>query len=216
MSWRMPAGCADSFVIGRTIGWFELEYLIKVPSCGIDHSAFHEICWCVLKSCVMDSIALLNRDGCFVWVDDKAPWGLCKERVLGTPAWDWVTSDNLEAVKTAYARCLTLGEPQRFQAEISIDGRSVDSDVWLHPTELTEARIIATSIRLPSRVRLLTDSERNVLRLIGEGIAPKAIAGELHVTRATIDSHRRNIMKKLRIDDAHKLQAFAVRKRMMW
>ena len=164
----------------------------------------------------MDSIALLNRDGCFVWVDECAPWGLCRELILGTPAWDWVTSDNVDAVKTAYSRCLILNEPQRFQAEISIDGRSVDADVWLQPTDLSEAKIIATSVRLPSRVRLLTDAERKVLRLTGEGVAPKDMASELSVSRATVDTHRRNIMKKLRIDDAHKFQAFAVRKRMLW
>ena len=164
----------------------------------------------------MDSIALLNRDGCFVWVDDYAPWGLCRELIIGTHAWDWVTSDNIESVKTAYSRCLVLSEPQQFQAEISIDGRSIDASVWLQPTDLSEAKIIATSVRLPSRIRLLTDAERTVLRLTGEGVAPKTMAGELNVSRATVDSHRRNIMKKLRIDDSHKLQAFAVRKRMLW
>ena len=74
----------------------------------------------------MESLALLNRDGHFVWVDDLAPWGLCRQLVLGTPAWKWVTSDNIEAVKTAYSRCLVLEEPQQFIAEVSIDGRSVD------------------------------------------------------------------------------------------
>ena len=164
----------------------------------------------------MDSIALLDRDGCFVWVDNYAPWGLCRDLIIGTPAWQWVTSDNVETVKTAYSRCLILDEPQRFQAEISIDGRSIDANVWLQPTDLPEAKIVATSIRLPSRVGLLTEAERRVLRLTGEGIAPKEMAEELNVTRATVDSHRRNIMKKLRIDDAHKLQAFAVRKRKLW
>lgn len=164
----------------------------------------------------MDSIALLNRDGCFVWVDDYAPWGLCRDLILGTPAWQWVTSENVEAVKTAYSRCLIFNEPQRFQAEISIDGRSVEANVWLQPTDISEAKIIATSVRLPSRVRLLTESERNILRLTGEGIAPKEMADELHISRATVDTHRRNIMKKLRFDDTHKFQAFAVRKRQLW
>ena len=96
----------------------------------------------------MDSIALLDRDGCFVWVDEHAPWGLCRDLVMGTPAWQWVTSDNVEAVKTAYSRCLILNESQKFQAEISIDGRSVDANVWLQPTSIEEAKIIAKSIRL--------------------------------------------------------------------
>lgn len=164
----------------------------------------------------MESIALLDRDGRFVWVDDYAPWGLCRELVIGTPAWAWVTSENVEDVKTAYSRCLTLNEPQRFQAEISIDGRSIDAEVWLQPTTLSEAKIIATSVRLPSRVGLLTNAEKSVLKLAGDGLAPKRIADELGVTRATVDSQRRSIMKKLRIDDSHKFQAFAVRKRRLW
>lgn len=151
-----------------------------------------------------------------MWVDDYAPWGLCRDLVLGTPAWKWVTSQNVEAVKTAYSRCLILNEPQRFQAEVSIDGRSIDANVWLQPTSLSEAKIIATTVRLPSRIRLLTESERKVLQLTGDGVAPKNIADQLNVTRATVDSHRRNIMKKLRFDDSHKFQAFAVRKRKLW
>ena len=165
---------------------------------------------------MIESIALLDRDGRFVWADEHAPWGLCIDTILGTQPWNWVTSDNVEAVKTAYSRCLVLSEPQEFQAEVTIDGRSVDMNVWLRPTSVDEARIVATGTRLPSRVRLLTESEKDVLRLLGEGLAPKEVAERLDLARATIDSHRRNIMQKLRIDDSHQLQAFAVRKRRLW
>lgn len=164
----------------------------------------------------MESIALLDRDGRFVWCDDHAPWGFCRELIMGTPAWNWVTSENVETVKTAYSRCIVMREPQRFQAEVTIDGRSVDMEVWLHFTELDEVRIVATGVRLPTRVKLLTETEREVLRLAGEGMAPKDVAKELDVERTTVDTHRRNIMKKLRIDNAHKLQAFAVRKSQLW
>ena len=164
----------------------------------------------------MESLALLNRDGQFVWVDEYAPWGWCRDLVLGTPAWKWVTSDNIEAVKTAYSRCLILEEPQKFDAEVSLDGRSVDLAVWLHPVGLDETRILAKSYRLPSRLKKLTESEKQVLKLTGEGLAPKTIAEQLNVERTTVDTHRRNIMKKLRIDDAHKLQAFAVRRHQLW
>ena len=165
---------------------------------------------------LMESIALLNRDGHFLWVDDYAPWGWCRELVLGTPAWKWVTSDNVEAVKTAYSRCLVLQEPQKFNAEVSLDGRSIDLAVWLTPVGLNDTRIMAKSVRLPSRVGQLTASEREILKLTGEGLSPKAIAGELDVERTTVDTHRRNIMRKLRIDDSHKFQAFAVRRRQLW
>lgn len=49
-----------------------------------------------------------------------------------------------------------------------------------------------------------------------DGLAPKLIAEELDVERTTVDTHRRNIMKKLRIDDSHQFQAFAVRRRKLW
>ncbi len=122
---------------------------------------------------MIESIALLDREGRFVWADERAPWGFCLDLILGTPAWNWVTSDNVEAVKTAYSRCLILSEPQQFQAEVSIDGRSVDINVWLKATSLADARIVATSIRLPSRLKTLTASEKEVLKLIGDGLAPK-------------------------------------------
>lgn len=165
---------------------------------------------------MIESTALLDREGAFVWVDEHAPWGLCKDQIMGTKAWEWVTSDNKEAVKTAYSRCLVLNEAQQFQAEVCIDGRSVDMSVCLKPTTVDQAKIVAISTRLPSRIRTLTESEKEVLKLMGQGVSPKLIAEQLLVARATIDTHRRNIMKKLRIEDAHQLQAFATRKRQLW
>lgn len=165
---------------------------------------------------MIESIALLDRDGRFVWVDEYAPWGLCRHIIMGTRPWDWVTSDNVEAVKTAYSRCLVLDEPQQFQAEVRIDGRSVDMNVCLKTTSLDQAKIVAISVRLPSRIGTLTESEREVLKLLGKGLSPRLVAESLDVARATVDTHRRNIMEKLRIDDGHQLHAFAVRKQQLW
>ena len=83
---------------------------------------YHAICYigCSgLTISMIESIALLDRDGRFVRVDDHAPWGLCREAIMGTQPWKWVTIDNVEAVKTAYSRCLILNEPQQFQAEVA-------------------------------------------------------------------------------------------------
>lgn len=169
-----------------------------------------------LRGIVMESIALLDRDGRFVWCDDHAPWGFCRDLIMGTLPWEWVTSNNIETVKTAYSRCIVMREAQKFQAEVTIDGRTVDMEVRLQHTELDAARIVATGIRLPSRMRTLTAAEKEILRLAGEGMAPKAVAEQLDLERSTVDTHRRNIMKKLRIDNAHEFQAFAVRKRQLW
>jgi DNA-binding CsgD family transcriptional regulator len=182
----------------------------------VDYHAFRHFLLPSVTISMIESIALLDRNGCFVWVDEHAPWGFCRDLIMGTPAWKWVSSDNVEAVKTAYSRCLILNEPQQFQAEVSIDGRSVDMQVWLRSTEIDQAKIIATSTRLPTRVKTLTESEKEILKRLGEGMSPKKIAEVLDLSRATVDTHRRNIMQKLRIDDAHSLQAFAVRKMKLW
>lgn len=189
---------------------------VLCQSASADHHAFHHFHVSQITIFMIESIAILDRNGCFVWVDDHAPWGFCQDLILGTPAWKWVSSENVESVKTAYSRCLILNEPQQFQAEVSIDGRSVDMQVWLRATEIDQAKIIATSTRLPSRMKLLTESEKEILRQLGEGMSPKKIAEVLELSRATVDTHRRNIMQKLRIDDAHSLQAFAVRKMKLW
>jgi two-component system NarL family response regulator len=53
--------------------------------------------------------------------------------------------------------------------------------------------------------------EREVLRLIAEGLRTPAIAEQLHVSRATIEVHRRNIMRKLGLRTIAELTKHAVR-----
>jgi DNA-binding NarL/FixJ family response regulator len=57
----------------------------------------------------------------------------------------------------------------------------------------------------------LSDRERQVLQLIAEGNSTKEIAFKLHVSVKTIESHRQNIMTKLRIHNLAGLTKFAVR-----
>ncbi|MCK5832387.1 response regulator transcription factor [bacterium] len=58
---------------------------------------------------------------------------------------------------------------------------------------------------------LLTDREREVLHYIGEGVSTKQIAYELDVSVKTIETHRRNIMKKLDAKSIAELVKFAIR-----
>lgn len=63
----------------------------------------------------------------------------------------------------------------------------------------------------PSGVAMLTDREREVLKLIAEGLSSKEIASELGVSLKTIDSHRSNLMEKLDIHKVSGLVRFAIR-----
>ncbi len=58
---------------------------------------------------------------------------------------------------------------------------------------------------------LLTDRERQVVRLIADGHSTKQVAGELGISVKTADSHRTRIMEKLNIHETASLVRFAVR-----
>ncbi len=57
----------------------------------------------------------------------------------------------------------------------------------------------------------LTDREREVLQLIAEGKATKEIAFLFKVSIKTIETHRRQIMEKLKIDSVAGLTRYAIR-----
>ena len=62
-----------------------------------------------------------------------------------------------------------------------------------------------------SAFSILTKREREVLQLLAEGKATKQIANELHVSVKTIETHRRNTMKKLDINNVAELTKYAIR-----
>jgi two-component system NarL family response regulator len=53
--------------------------------------------------------------------------------------------------------------------------------------------------------------EREVLRLIAEGQRSPAIAAQLNITSATVEVHRRNIMRKLGLRTVAELTKYAIR-----
>jgi DNA-binding NarL/FixJ family response regulator len=57
----------------------------------------------------------------------------------------------------------------------------------------------------------LARREREVLRLIAEGVRSPAIAEQMHVSVATIEVHRRNIMRKLGLRTVAELTKHAIR-----
>lgn len=64
--------------------------------------------------------------------------------------------------------------------------------------------------RLPSLVDCLTDRELGVFRLIGQGLTTKKIANRLLLSTHTVDSHRENIKRKLKVKYASELQRLAI------
>jgi two-component system NarL family response regulator len=58
---------------------------------------------------------------------------------------------------------------------------------------------------------VLAGREREVLQLLAEGLTSKEIAVRLHLATKTIETHRGNIMKKLRLRTVAQLTKYAVR-----
>ena len=59
-------------------------------------------------------------------------------------------------------------------------------------------------------IRELTASERRILQLIAEGLSSKEIGNELSIHYRTVENHRTNICRKLKIEGANALLRFAV------
>ena len=61
-----------------------------------------------------------------------------------------------------------------------------------------------------SAYAVLSDRQRQVLKLVAEGSTAKEIADTLHVSRKTVDSHRQNIMDRLGLDSIAALTKYAI------
>jgi len=56
----------------------------------------------------------------------------------------------------------------------------------------------------------LTDRQKEILIMIGQGLSSEEIAVKLNLSRRTIDTHRIHLMQKLDIDNLPKLMRYAV------
>ena len=65
--------------------------------------------------------------------------------------------------------------------------------------------------RHASTASVLTEREREILKLIADGVRTKDIATRLIISTKTVDTHRQNIMKKTGIDSIARLTKFAIR-----
>ena len=65
------------------------------------------------------------------------------------------------------------------------------------------------------RVRLLTDREKEIARLVGEGKSNREIAGELFLSEGTVRNHLSSILAKTGLRDRTQLAIFAIKNNMV-
>lgn len=61
----------------------------------------------------------------------------------------------------------------------------------------------------------ITQREKDVLKLIGEGYRNKEIADFLNISVKTVEKHRANVMKKLDLHNVSALTAYAIQKKLV-
>jgi two-component system nitrate/nitrite response regulator NarL len=73
--------------------------------------------------------------------------------------------------------------------------------------------IVADKVGLNQEEILLSTREKEILRLIGEGKTSNDISEALSIGKTTVDTHRKNILKKLNIQGKNDLVRFAVERK---
>lgn len=115
-----------------------------------------------------------------------------RRRGLGTPvimvAADADTAAVVDAMKAGAVTVLEKPLDDARVREAIREGLALDEQQRARRREQAEFR---------SRLRTLTDKERDVLRLLMEGLANKAMATELGASLRTIENRRRNLFAKL-------------------
>lgn len=77
--------------------------------------------------------------------------------------------------------------------------------------KVIEGYLAGQGPRMPSSIsELLSQREREVLKLIAEGYKNKEIADDLCISLKTVEKHRANLMKKLDLHNAAALTAYAI------
>ena len=67
-------------------------------------------------------------------------------------------------------------------------------------------------VKLYSSWDMITQRERDILKLVGEGYKNKEIANYLCISQKTVEKHRSNIMRKLNVHTSSALTAIAIEK----
>ncbi|MGL5980865.1 MAG: response regulator transcription factor [Phocaeicola sp.] len=86
--------------------------------------------------------------------------------------------------------------------------RATHSQVYLCPlaAEISQSNLSSTSIK-----ELLTPSEKRVLQQISTGKSTKEIANVMHISFHTVNTHRKNIFRKIEVSNIQEAIRYAVR-----
>lgn len=120
------------------------------------------------------------------------------ERVLRAGARGYVMKmERIEQVLAAMRRLLR-GE---FYVSEAVTARSVQRMAYGQAPPAVEGKGV---------VDALSDRELQIFRLVGQGKGTRVIAGELHISVKTVETHREHLKQKLQLPDGPAVVRFAI------
>ncbi len=122
--------------------------------------------------------------------------------------------DNIEYVREGarigthgYILKDSAGAELRAAIRVVFAGGTFFSPTIARRLAMQDLDIVETTV---SPLEQLTPRERDVLRGVSRGLTNKAIAGELGISRRTVEAHRESLMRKLAIHNVAGLTRFAL------
>ncbi len=100
--------------------------------------------------------------------------------------------------------------PEEFLFALRVVARG---ETWLSPkvATLVADDFVRQGAREGASEPALSEREREVLHLLVKGAGTREIAGKLHISKSTVDTHRRNILDKLGCENVTCLTRYALR-----
>ena len=89
-----------------------------------------------------------------------------------------------------------------------------EGDIYLTPkiaSILVKDYLRLLDVAIPSPVSRLSDREKEVLAMLVKGESSRIIASDLHISKNTVDTHRRKIMEKMECSSIAELTRLAIR-----
>lgn len=107
--------------------------------------------------------------------------------------------------------CGYIIKPPKIETLLSAIKQAKSGGLWMPPMVAQRVSDYFQALNSPEE-NILSDREKEVLTMMEEGLKQKQIADILNISRHTVDSHLRNIYKKLHVHSAHEAIAKAIRK----
>jgi len=121
------------------------------------------------------------------------------------------------------ARCLDAGATGYLLKDASLSQlvQAIDTvhkgGQYLSPRALKKVvnRYVKNSRGAETSYDLLSDREREILKLLADGLSIKEIATHLSLSVKTVDAHKYNLMRKLDLHDRSELIKYAIQKKLI-